>query len=103
MSPTQIVQKLWNYRNVLREDGMSYGGYVEQLTYLLFLKMADERSKPPYLPASGAGKLPSQIPKEYNWQSLLKIDGDEIFDHYRHLLEEIGKKTGLLGLLFGRA
>ncbi|GAB63477.1 truncated methyltransferase [Candidatus Jettenia caeni] len=58
MSPSQIVQKLWNYCNVLRDDGMSYGDYVEQLTYLLFLKMADERSKPPY-------NLPSQVPKEY--------------------------------------
>ncbi len=42
MSPADIVQKLWNYCNVLRDDGMSYGDYVEQLTYLLFLKMADE-------------------------------------------------------------
>ncbi len=96
MSPAQIVQKLWNYCNVLRDDGMSYGDYVEQLTYLLFLKMADERSKPPY-------NLPGPVPKEYNWQSLLKKDGDALFDHYRHLLEELGKKTGLLGLIFGRA
>jgi type I restriction enzyme M protein len=56
----QIVQKLWNYCNVLRDDGMSYGDYVEQLTYLLFLKMADERTKPPY-------NQSSQIPKDYNW------------------------------------
>jgi type I restriction enzyme M protein len=53
-----FVQKLWNYCNVLRDDGMSYGDYVEQLTYLLFLKMADERSQPPYnqpsiVPAGG--------------------------------------------------
>jgi len=47
MSPVDIVQKLWNYCNVLRDDGMSYGDYVGQLTYLLFLKMADERSKVP--------------------------------------------------------
>ena len=65
MTPSAIVQKLWNYCNVLRDDGMSYGDYVEQLTYLLFLKMADERSKPPY-------NLSSPIAKEYNWQSLLK-------------------------------
>ncbi|MEE9164974.1 MAG: class I SAM-dependent DNA methyltransferase, partial [Nitrospinota bacterium] len=96
MSPAQIVQKLWNYCNVLRDDGMSYGDYVEQLTYLLFLKMAHERSKPPY-------NLPSPVPKKYDWQGLLKKDGDELFDHYRHLLEELGKKTGLLGLIFGRA
>jgi type I restriction enzyme M protein len=96
MSPAQIVQKLWNYCNVLRDDGMSYGDYVEQLTYLLFLKMSDERSKPPY-------NQPSTIPKKYDWQSLLKKDGDDLFDHYRHLLDELGKEKGLLGLIFGRA
>ena len=47
MNTSSIVQKLWNYCNVLRDDGMSYGDYVEQLTYLLFLKMADERTKAP--------------------------------------------------------
>ena len=67
----QIVQKLWNYCNVLRDDGMSYGDYVEQLTYLLFLKMADERTKPPY-------NQKSLIPAGYDWPSLLKRDGDEL-------------------------
>ncbi len=46
MTSTAIVQKLWNYCNVLRDDGMIYGDYVEQLKYLLFLKMTDERTKP---------------------------------------------------------
>ena len=96
MTSSAIVQKLWNYCNVLRDDGMSYGDYVEQLTYLLFLKMADERSRPPY-------NQPSQIPAKYNWQNLLKKDGDDLFDHYRHVLEELGKKGGLLGLVFGKA
>ena len=96
MSPAQIVQKLWNYCNVLRDDGMSYGDYVEQLTYLLFLKMTDELSKPTH-------NQENPIPKKYDWQSLLKKDGDELFDHYRHLLEELGKKKGLLGLIFGRS
>jgi type I restriction enzyme M protein len=64
-SPTQLVNKLWNYCNILRDDGLSYGDYVEQLTYLLFLKMDDERSKPPYSKESG-------IPEKYNWQSLLE-------------------------------
>ena len=94
--PSQIVQKLWNYCNVLRDDGMSYGDYVEQLTYLLFLKMADERTKPPY-------NQPSQIPDKYGWPSLLKKDGDDLFDHYRHLLEELGKGKGMLGLIFTKA
>ncbi len=48
MNSATIVQKLWNYCNVLRDDGMSYGDYVEQFTYLLFLKMADERSRAPW-------------------------------------------------------
>ena len=47
MSPADIVSKLWNYCNVLRDDGMSYGDYVEQLTYLLFLKMTDESTQLP--------------------------------------------------------
>jgi type I restriction enzyme M protein len=59
---------------------MSYGDYVEQLTYLLFLKMADERAQPPY-------KQPSPVPEQHAWSSLLKKDGDELFDHYRHTLE----------------
>ncbi len=95
-NPSQIVQKLWNYCNVLRDDGMSYGDYVEQLTYLLFLKMADERTKPPY-------NQHSQIPKDYNWPSLLAKDGDDLFDQYRHLLEELGKGKGMLGLIFTKA
>jgi len=105
MRPTQIVQKLWNYCNVLRDDGMSYGDYVEQLTYLLFLKMADERAKPPYLPARGAqaGNPKSPIPSGFGWQSLLKKDGDELFDHYRHILEKLGQEKRLLGLIFGKA
>ena len=96
MTPAAIVQKLWNFCNVLRDDGMSYGDYVEQLTFLLFLKMADERTKPPY-------SQKSPVPAGYDWPSLLKKDGDELFDHYRHLLEKLGQEKGLLGLIFGRS
>ena len=75
---------------------MSYGDYVEQLTYLLFLKMADERSRPPY-------KQPNPIPASYAWPTLTAKDGDELFDHYRHLLEKLGAEKGMLGLIFGKA
>ena len=92
----QIVQKLWNYCNVLRDDGMSYGDYVEQLTYLLFLKMADERTKAPY-------NQNSPVPEQYSWPSLIKKDGDELFDHYRHTLEALGNQKGLLGLIFAKS
>jgi type I restriction enzyme M protein len=97
MNSATIVQKLWNYCNVLRNDGMSYGDYVEQLTYLLFLKMADERSKPPF---NLAGDSPSPILTGYGWPSFLERDGDELFDHYRHTLERLGTEKGTIGLIF---
>ena len=95
MSPSDITKR-WNYCNVLRDDGMSYGDYVEQLTYLLFLKMADERTQAPY-------HQPSIVPQQYSWSSLIKKDGDELFDHYRHALDALGKEEGLLGLIFNKA
>jgi type I restriction enzyme M protein len=91
-----IVQRLWNYCNVLRDDGVSYGDYVEQLTYLLFLKMADEQTKPPF-------KKPSSIPSTLNWQSLLGKDGDALEVHYRHILESLGKQSGMLGVIFRKS
>ncbi len=91
-----LVQRLWNYCNVLRDDGVSYGAYVEQLTYLLFLKMADEQSRPPF-------NRPSAIPAGYDWPSLLERDGDELEVHYRHILETLGKRSGTLGIIFRKA
>jgi type I restriction enzyme M protein len=91
-----LVQKLWNYCNILRDDGLSYGDYVEQLTFLLFLKMADEQSRPPF-------NKKSPIPEKYSWPELLKRDGDELEIHYRHTLEELGKEPGLIGVIFRKA
>lgn len=93
-NPQQLVQKLWNYCNILRDDGLSYGDYVEQLTYLLFLKMADEQSRM---------RGTSTVPDEYAWPSLLAVDGDELETHYRHTLEELGKRPGMLGVIFRKA
>ncbi|MEE8403424.1 MAG: class I SAM-dependent DNA methyltransferase [Candidatus Hydrothermarchaeaceae archaeon] len=93
---SSIVQKLWNYCNVLRDDGVSYGDYVEQLTYLLFLKMADEQTKPPF-------NKPSTIPEGYDWQSLIERDGDKLEEHYRHILETLGKGWGMLGVIFRKS
>ena len=92
----QIVQKLWNYCNVLRDDGLSYGDYVEQLTYLLFLKMAHEQTQPPW-------RRPSPVPAGYDWPSLISRDGDDLETHYRHVLETLGKKGGMLGIIFRKA
>ncbi|HUU06395.1 MAG TPA: class I SAM-dependent DNA methyltransferase [Patescibacteria group bacterium] len=91
-----IVQRLWNYCNVLRDDGVSYGDYVEQLTYLLFLKMADEQTRPPF-------NRPSTIPRSLDWQSLLTKDGDELEVHYRHILDLLGKERGMLGVIFRKS
>ncbi|MDE4908787.1 type I restriction-modification system subunit M [Methanogenium marinum] len=91
-----LVQKLWNYCNVLRDDGVSYGDYVEQLTYLLFLKMADEHTKPPF-------NEPSTIPDEYSWEELASKEGDALEIHYRHTLEALGKEHGLLGVIFRKS
>lgn len=95
-SSSSIVQKFWNYCNVLRDDGVSYGDYVEQLTYLLFLKMADEQSKPPLNRAS-------TIPVSLDWPSLVSRDGDALEIQYRHVLDGLGKETGTLGVIFRKA
>jgi len=91
----QLVQKLWNYCNILRDDGMSYGDYVEQLTYLLFLKMDDERAT---LLEEG-----SAIPDDLNWDSLLRLDGDALESHYRHILTTLGVGSGLIPVIFRKA
>ena len=87
-----IVQRLWNYCHVLRDDGVSYGDYLQQLTYLLFLKMDQERVD--------HEDKPSAIPMEYGWEKLSKLDGDELEIHYRHTLEELAKVPGVIGVIF---
>jgi type I restriction enzyme M protein len=85
MTPTAIVSKLCNCCNVLRDDGMSCGDYVEQLTYLLFLKMADEGARTPRtVPASGAHRQPSAVPDGFDWPMM---SADVKGDAYEGLLE----------------
>lgn len=96
MTTATIVQRVWNYCNTLRDDGVSYGDYVEQLTYLLFLKMADEYSKPPY-------NRDIQIPKKLNWESLQNKSGAELEAHYIKILNELGKEKGMIGEIFFKA
>ena len=91
-----IVSKVWSFCNTLRDDGVGYGDYLEQLTYLLFLKMADEYSKPPY-----NRRLP--VPKEYNWESLASKRGAELELHYSTLLRQLGQQKGILGQIFTKS
>ncbi len=67
----QIVAKAWNFAHVLRDVGLSYMAYAEQITFLLFLKMADELTKPPH-------KRPAVVPAPYDWANLMKREGDEL-------------------------
>ena len=91
-----IVSKVWSFCNPLRDVGVGYGDYLEQLTYLLFLKMADEYSKPPH-----NRKL--NIPKAYNWDSLTNKKGAELERHYSDLLLELSTAKGILGQIFTKS
>jgi type I restriction enzyme M protein len=88
-----LVSKIWSFCNVLRDAGVSYGAYLEQLTYLLFLKMADEYSKPPH-----SRKI--KIPAEYSWATLRTKRAADLEEHYVRTLRELGKDTGMLGKIF---
>jgi type I restriction enzyme M protein len=91
----RIVQKLYSHCQVLRDDGLSYQDYLEQLTFLLFLKMSEERA--------GAGAQP--IPKGYRWKDLAAPDkeGARLEEHYRETLRVLGEAGGMLGLVFRKA
>lgn len=93
---SNIVNKVWAFCNTLRDDGVGYGDYLEQLTYLLFLKMADEYTKPPY-----SRSMP--IPDEYSWETLTSKSGAELESHYTILLRELGKDKGVLGQIFTKS
>ena len=90
-----LVDKLWDYCKVLRDDGLSYGEYLEQLTYLLFLKMADEQ----YEHLGGQ----EVVPAELNWTSLLRRSGADLENHYSAILEELGTGEDMLGVVFRKA
>jgi type I restriction enzyme M protein len=86
---TDVVQQLWGFCHTLRHDGIDYGDYIEQLTYLLFLKMADERG--------------IELPKGCDWTSLVSKSGTGLQDHYVDLLRKLGQQRGLLGDIFAGA
>ena len=92
MNTQEIVQKLWNLCNVLRDDGITYMQYVTELTYILFLKMAKET------------RTEDQIPKGYRWDELAKKDGVELLDFYKKLLIDLGSKgSGRVQAIYANA
>ena len=95
MTQEQLVSKVWNYAHVLRDQGISYGDYIEQITYLLFLKMDDER-------VTLLGEA-SAVPSEWNWSHLSGKSGDELELQYRHTLENLALADGLIGTIFRKS
>ena len=91
-----LVSKVWSFCNTLRDDGVGYGDYLEQLTYLLFLKMADEYSKPPH-------NRPIGVPTEYGWESLAGLRGAPLEIHYVNVLRNLGNEKGILGQIFTKS
>ena len=86
---SDIVQKLWGFCHTLRHDAVDYGDYIEQLTYLLFLKMADERDV--------------AVPKNCDWDSLKDKSGTALTDHYADILRKLREGGGLLGDIFAQS
>ncbi|MDD4494109.1 MAG: class I SAM-dependent DNA methyltransferase [Eubacteriales bacterium] len=91
-----IISKVWGMCNPLRDDGVSYGDYLEQLTYLIFLKMSDEYSKPPY-------KRDTGIPAGHTWANMNMLKGAELENQYKNTLEKLGEQNGILGKIFKSA
>ncbi len=96
MKTNTLVAKIWSFCDTLRDDGVSYGDYLEQITYLLFLKMADEYS-------SFAHKNNLHIPKNCDWTSLLKTDVDQLISKYSSDLKKLSKAGGMLTKIFDGA
>src|SRR5581483_2167132 len=86
---TDVVQKLWGFCHTLRHDGIDYGDYIEQITYLLFLKMADERQ--------------IDLPSGCDWATLLRLSGTELADGYVDTLRTLGRQAGMLGAIYAEA
>src|SRR5256886_689150 len=84
-----VVQKLWGFCNTLRHDGIDYGDYIEQITYLLFLKMADERGV--------------KVPAGCDWPELRSKTGTDLTDDYIDILRKLGKSPGILGDIYAGA
>jgi len=100
---TDVVGKLWGFCNVLRHDGMDYGDYIEQLTYLLFLKMADERGidLPAYTEVDEVTGKVEQV--SCDWPYLRKQSGTSLKTHYTKVLTQLGSEHGILGDIFAGA
>lgn len=110
MPDSAIISKIWNLANVLRDDGVSYGDYLEQITYLLFLKMTDELNKPPpYNKGLRLLRIKDVEGKEIpdgefcDWETLSGKRGAELESFYSQLLRSLSTEKGMLGHIFTKS
>ena len=96
MNTSALIQKVWNFCHTLKDDGVGYGDYLEQLTYLLFLKMAHEYTQPPYSRAT-------QVPAGFDWAALRTKTGEPLEAQYLATLHRLGQEGGMLGAIFFKA
>ena len=96
MNTASLVQKVWNFCHTLRDDGVGYGDYLEQLTYLLFLKMAHEYAQEPY-------NRKTHIPQGLDWPALKNKTGASLEAQYLNTLQKLGQQPGMLGAIFFKA
>ena len=95
MTENNLVTKVWNYASVLAQSGIGYTDYVSQLTYLLFLKMDEERTD--------LLKEESLLPADCRWSNLLKLSGTELSDKYQNILDKLSKQSGIIGTIYKKA
>ena len=107
---SNLISKVWNFANILRDDGVSYGDYLEQITYLLFLKMADEMSKPPYSKTIKFPRIKDSENNEIangelcNWETLTSNKrGAELEAYYIQMLRSLATEKGTLGQIFTKS
>jgi type I restriction enzyme M protein len=101
VNETALVQKVWNYAHVLRDQGVPYQAYISQISYLLFLKMDDERAG---LVASGLIRDESSaIPHDCRWPVLRDLQGEELTQRYSAILEKLSRRSGIVGTIFLKA
>lgn len=109
MTESTLISKVWNFANVLRDDGVGYGDYLEQITYLLFLKMADEMTRPPYNKEISFPRVKDTEGHEEpdgefcNWETLSKKRGAELEAYYTQMLRSLGSEKGILGQIFTKS
>lgn len=102
MADSQISNRIWNIAGVLRDGGVSYGDYLEQITFLLFLKMVDENIKlariSPELPMFSISGM--DLPANFDWNQLASLQGEDLITHYEKLLTDLSKRKGMIGEIY---